>query len=431
MLSSPTERHALRRARLVRSQSGETYSVLPLTRDLAGHLADEIVQIHNDIPHVNWNAHDVVAETSRDGFTRYTDKFALSIVLLDSHGAVAGVLIAYRRNYSSVHPYEAVYVHRVSVRQDLRGIGLGTLLVRTEIGLVFSSHHDVLTVTVQTNLEHENRHVLRFYEKLGFRVWGPVRYPHKLDVLFEIDRDTFRNGDGSAHLGTGDVTVLAWDEAPVLYLSSGSSAKRTQYAHLARSYGFQLRMPPRKLSMVEPQVDGVQFEAEEELVKFPLRNSARFLDPQHRPLMVDDTMLFVEYFNSDSENWWLPGPDTKRWWAALGDEGVLRIMGSTSKRGARYVAQIGIATAKEYHAFRADVVGRISHEVSRPSSLLSGHPYTDSLYFHSIFTPDGSSCTLAEMEADEFIRFDYRRKCFERALPTLRAEARRVQERLF
>jgi inosine/xanthosine triphosphate pyrophosphatase family protein len=138
--------------------------------------------------------------------------------------------------------------------------------------------------------------------------------------------------------------------------------------------------------------------------------------------MVEDTMLFIEHFNSDyNMNPILPGPDTKRWWMALKAEGLLRVLGTSSRRSAKYVCQIGVNYGPgQYEYFRHEQPGAIAGEIQISQSAVTNFPFTNATFFHSIFIPDGSTNTIAEMDSNEFLIYDYRRECIAKAVPMLR-----------
>jgi inosine/xanthosine triphosphate pyrophosphatase family protein/ribosomal protein S18 acetylase RimI-like enzyme len=417
----------------VEDNCGEPYTVMVLSRLLAAAVAPAIVNIHNDIPHVLWTEDDLLSMESVSG-VKYENKFVLSFLLLDHKGDVAGVLIAYRRTRTRRHPFESVYIHRLAIRSDIRGRTLGQQLVQTAINAYFSNYPGLQTVTVQTNLEDSNRDVLRFYDSIGFRRWGPVHYPEKTDILFEISRaeTPYLPWFGRSEIrfrGKGIVGDAGMP--PVAFLASTSLVNKVQYSYLFQSHGIELRFVGSKLNFVEPQIDGADEYPEQQLVEFPLKNNARYLALSNKfPVVLDDTMLFIEHYNEGSP-WLLPGPDTKRWWAALGLDGILRTMEGSRRRRAKYVCQLGVAYGDGvYETYRYELAGRISDTIGG-DPYLSSHPFTDSHYFHKIFIPDGANRTLSEMEADEFFKYDYRRLCLEKAIPKIKAYSNTFDEALF
>lgn len=218
-----------------------------------------------------------------------------------------------------------------------------------------------------------------------------------------------------------EAATLAVSSLPSWYpleasFATGSAVKLGQYGWLFRSSGIKVNSTSLASRTPEPQVEGDGDTEERILVEDPLRRVARFAALRNAyPLMLEDTMLFIEYFNDDFDSHpILPGPDTKRWRSALASDGVLRIMGRTRHRRAKFVCQLGVLTSDgQYHVFRAERPGRISDGVRISSNSQQNFPYTVPHAFHEIFIPDGATETYAEMSPAQFRNFDYRSDCAE------------------
>lgn len=216
----------------------------------------------------------------------------------------------------------------------------------------------------------------------------------------------------------------------VVFFSTGSAPKLQQYRHLLGEHGLSVQ-PVRPLpSLHEPQVDGSGARAEIVLVELPLKDLARFAARDATfPLVVEDTMLFVEHFNRDWAHPMLPGPDTKRWWHALGNEGLLDLLVGSDRRQALYVCQLGVLTREgRYHSFRAEVPGRISEAPRSAPEAWAAFPRANATYFHQVFVPESANKTLAEMPPDTFRHFDYRRRAVGEAVQTLQDAARPARQ---
>jgi inosine/xanthosine triphosphate pyrophosphatase family protein len=199
-----------------------------------------------------------------------------------------------------------------------------------------------------------------------------------------------------------------------VYLSTGSPVKRGQYSFLFRAAGITTKKSTIGASPPEPQVDGQGHLDEQILVRDPLKRLARFAAKSGSyPLILEDTMLFIEHFNSDFHSSpILPGPDTKRWWNALGSSGLLELMGGSTRRSATFVCQMGVLTkGGGYSVFRSERRGRISLTERPQGPGGDFFPYVIPHNFHSIFIPEGSAKTYAEMLPGEFRSFDYRADC--------------------
>lgn len=226
--------------------------------------------------------------------------------------------------------------------------------------------------------------------------------------------------------------VSARGSRPIVYLHTSSDEKQQQYGHLFGELDLDVHPAAAVPAKREPQVDGCGVEAERILVTRPLDEVAGIVERDGLyPFVVEDTMLFIEHFNSDyAGEKILPGPDTKRWWRALGAGGVLELMGDTARRRAQYVCQIGVLLGPgDRRCFRAEVDGSIARRVHPPAS--SEDPPGDfprNTFFHSIFIPDGAAETLAALDQDAFLRHDYRRRCLAAAAAPIRTAASRLVE---
>jgi len=431
-----TPEHILLRRLSFRGRNGTAYDIVPLTRVFAEQHVDELLQLHNLIPYQDADRDTFLAPQSAKG-QEFAGKWALSLAVIQER-QIIGFLTAYLRDVTPKHPMQAAYIHRLAVRADQQVNHVGASLTACAVALYFAALPWLLTVSVQTNDESANEHVLRFYRRLGFRHVFGVDYPHKHDALFEIERAN--HAQAKYALPTwGEIVVPAFtdddiasypnifyagldDAPPRVYFITGSREKFQQYLHLARCYGFDLEHVRHTFRLTEPQVEGVGEYAEGELVAAPLKLFSRFAALEHLyPVMVEDTMLFVEHFNNDfSGNPTLPGADTKRWWHALGAEGLLRVMQHATARRARYVCQIGINSAPRiYTRHRAAVEGNIASSVRIHADAGQQFPYMNGTFFHRLFIPNGADLTLAEMLPEQFARFDYRRRCFAQAVATL------------
>lgn len=222
-----------------------------------------------------------------------------------------------------------------------------------------------------------------------------------------------------------------------VFLSTGSPVKRGQYEFLFRAAGITANESSIRVTPPEPQVDGQGYRDEEILVRDPLKRLARFAAKSGSyPLILEDTMLFVEHFNTEYDKKpILPGPDTKRWWTALGSSGLLNLMGSSNRRDATFVCQMGVLTKDgDYSVFRAERRGRIAYSERKPSNENKYFPYVIPHNFHTIFIPEGSEKTYSEMLPGEFRSHDYRAACVSLVTRFLQDQERSkpdVQSRLF
>lgn len=197
-----------------------------------------------------------------------------------------------------------------------------------------------------------------------------------------------------------------------LYFYTSSSIKFNHYKFIFHEQGIKLIQEPVKLFVLEPQIEDSSDDHLMNLVLHPLKQMARFIENEQKyPAMIEDTILQVDFFNTTGSSVKLPGADTKNWWKALGNEGILSIMGETTRRSARFVSIIGIYSGKgEYRVYQGYTDGQISMEVRESQNPPPENKVINPHFFHKIFIPDGSKKTMAEMDYIEFESFDYRRK---------------------
>lgn len=416
-------------------RDGREYLIRQLDQRYAARRLKVLTAIHKLIPYVGDDLEFLrdIDEVSPKRLYRWSTSFAV-----EHSGKTVAFLTSYVRDYSERHPFRSVYIQRMSVAKDHQRNYVGAQLVATALSLYFEAMPWLLTVTVQTNDEPKNSAVLAFYRKCGFQDRYMVDYPNKRDSLMEVER-TNSMGPGSVFGDFDNLKIAprppvlhrlpdpcddpATLESRIVFFGTTSNEKFVQYRYLLKAYGLRLQRLQHNISLTEPQIDDPGPLAESALVAGPLKLFSRFAAKNTSfPVMVEDTMLFIEHFNNHYDvRPILPGPDTKRWWMALQADGVLRVLGPSERRAAKYVCQIGVNYAPGlYEYFRHEQPGRIADEVRIAPASLSNFPYTNSTFFHSIFIPQGSSRTIAEMDSNEFLKFDYRRACLTKALPLFR-----------
>jgi len=416
-------------------RDGREYQIRQMDAEYAVKHSRALKAIHKLIPHVGSDAEFLSEIEGESGKQLYRWSISLAV---EHQGKTIAFLTSYVRDYSERHPFRSAYIHRMSVAREHQRNYVGAQLVATAVSLYFEAMPWVLTVTVQTNDEPKNAAVLEFYRRCGFRDRYTVEYANKVDSLMEFER-TNSTGPGSPFGDFENLTTAPrppvlnrlpniFESPPTLecravFFGTTSNEKFLQYRCLLKSYGLRLQRLQHKISLTEPQIDHPGPVAESALVAGPLKLFSRFAAKNTSfPVMVEDTMLFIEHFNDNyNVHPILPGPDTKRWWMALRAEGMLRVLGASPRRAAKYVCQIGINYGPgKYDYFRHEQPGEIASAIRISPPSTSNFPYTNATFFHSIFIPQGSSRTLAEMDSNELLKFDYRRACIAKALPLLR-----------
>jgi len=114
------------------------------------------------------------------------------------------------------------------------------------------------------------------------------------------------------------------------------------------------------------------------------------------PVLVEDSGIVVGAWNG------LPGPLTKLFLSAVGNEGLLRMLGGEEDRSALAVCAVAVANSGgEVHVFRGEVAG----------TLAPGPRGTGGFGYDAVFVPDGGGLTYAEL-GDEKNADSHRARAF-------------------
>lgn len=417
-----------------KDKNGESFYLSELTYSLGVENADRLVNLINTIPHINWSQQEFI-EKNED---KFRNKWELSLVVENSRHEIIGLLIAYIRKADGKHIFDSLYIHKFVISAPFQRRGIGTYVLQAYIYLAFNRIPWLFNISVQTNDEIENKGIIDFYKKNKFCEQYKIDYIAKIDILFLLTRDKFEGSDLIQLFENNnfDCTFISIShprlkikpvllESPKLFFSTSNKSKQELNKYIFNNYNFEIILLSQNIKLTEPQVDKASLIDERNLVESPLKLASRFIEKTSSiPFYVEDTMLFIEYFNKDfNENPELPGHDTKRWWRQLGDNGIVKILGSSTKRRARFVSQIGAYIGKGKYIYgRGSVEGTISMEPRISEVSLSQVPGTYPFFFHSIFIPYGSEKTLAEMNLFEFSQHDYVRKCVQNFIDNISSE---------
>lgn len=369
----------------------------------------ELLNIINIIPHINWSKSDLLSQNE----DYYGDKWNYSYVIF-KNSEIIGVLISYFRLADDKHIFDSLYLHRFAIKPEYQNLGIGTEVIKYFIQRSFEEIPWLLNISAQTNLEVSNIYVINFYKKLGFKETYNIVYPNKTDILLLLehkDYNTFKINIDKDNVNLKHPRLSVFvngytkkNVLPIIYFSSTNEKKKEIVSFIFNNYNIDVSFIKYRVELTEPQIEDV--EEESKLVSFPLKSISRFIN--NVPYTIEDTMLFVEYFNRNGRKWELPGLDTKRWFRQIGVDGLLDILGDTSRRKAVFVSQTGAyIKANDYYYGRGEIRGRIAYEKATVSKIEYGtYPY----FFHLIFIPEGSNKTLAEMNMYEYAQYDYMRK---------------------
>ena len=309
--------------------------------------SEEILRLINIIPYINWKIDDLLHQDN----DFYKNKWNYSYVVKNESSNIIGVLISYFRMSDEKHIFDSLYLHRFVIAPQYQNIGIGTEVVKYFIQRSFEEIPWLLNISVQTNDTTENCHVINFYRNLGFKDMYNVFYENKTDVLLLLEKKyhtsclstishecnlNLPHPRFNLHIHNSDqVNVL-----PIIYFSSTNEKKKEIVKFIFNNYNVDVSFVKLSVELTEPQIEEPNLEEERKLVSLPLKSVSRFINTV--PYVIEDTMLFVEFFNRNGKQWELPGLDTKRWLRQMGLDGFLDIMGDTKFRKARFVSQTGM-----------------------------------------------------------------------------------------
>lgn len=385
------------------------------SQSLCDEHSEELLNLINIIPYIHWEKQNLLSQA--EDF--YNNKWNYSYILFHEE-KIIGILIAYFRRSDDVHIFDSLYIHRLAIDPNFQKRGIGTTVLKYFVQTSFAKIPWLLNISLQTNDEISNAHVIKLYKDIGFKAMYNVYYPNKKDILFLFERrfysPFFKNIEPCSQLKLSHPRLksVVWDlhsgkylpALPVVYFSSTNKQKKEIVSFIFHNYNINVGFKTLPIELTEPQIEKADIENERKLVSFPLKNASRYIE--YTPCIIEDTMLFIEYFNRADGAWELPGLDTKRWLRQLGQDGILDLLGNTEKRSAKFVSQTGAYTKKgKYYYGRGEIFGQIAWE----KSIIKNPKYgTYPFFFHLIFIPDGADKTLAEMDMHEYAKYDYMRK---------------------
>jgi non-canonical purine NTP pyrophosphatase (RdgB/HAM1 family) len=142
-----------------------------------------------------------------------------------------------------------------------------------------------------------------------------------------------------------------------------------------------------------PEVQAVELE---EVIEAKAKSAYRMVGG--KPVMVEDTGLFIEALNG------LPGALTRWFLERLGVNGICELMAPFANKAARAKTLVGIYDGS-LRIFQGVIEGRIA---DRPRGEFE-------FGWDSLFIPEGTEATFAEMRPEEKDRISMRRRALELA----------------
>lgn len=170
-----------------------SFSAQPLTKDLARKHADQLAQLADQIPLVDYSEAEIMADGKPE--REYHGKWKRSLIILDGDNVV-GFIMGYERDGDGTdkYPQPSIYISELAVNPDYQNQGLGRHLVaqfikhNTEIGM--EQFPDTPTnFSIQTNSADFNSHVRKLYESFGFKTRAHKQYDNRKDVVMGMTPD--------------------------------------------------------------------------------------------------------------------------------------------------------------------------------------------------------------------------------------------------
>ena len=191
----------------------------------------------------------------------------------------------------------------------------------------------------------------------------------------------------------------------ILFFATGNKHKVKEAAAILA--GFQIRVRRVESPKLEIQSDDIV-----EIAKF----AADELSRRHSGIVaVEDSGLFVDSLKG------FPGSYSSYAYKAIGPGGILRLMGKSPRRRARFRAAVAVSiSGRTLKIFTGEVRGRISYSMRGDNGF----------GFDPIFIPTEADKTFGEMSAAEKNAQSHRQKAFRQLgmWLTLPAKRRRLRQ---
>ncbi len=171
-----------------------------------------------------------------------------------------------------------------------------------------------------------------------------------------------------------------------LFLITKNNYKYLEASLILRPYGIRLEQVP--LSKEEIQAESLE--------KIALHAARKAYALLKRPLVVDDSGLFVEALRG------FPGPYSSYVYKTIGYEGILALLGNSGNRRACFRTALALISPPVEKLFIGETCGIISRE-----PMGSG-----GFGFDPVFIPEGRGKTYAQMTTTEKNAISHRGKAF-------------------
>ena len=120
----------------------------------------------------------------------------------------------------------------------------------------------------------------------------------------------------------------------------------------------------------------------------------------HRPVVVDDTGLFIDSLSG------FPMAYPAFVLNTIGKGGILKLLEGVNDRGAKFVTAVGFANGVDNLTFVGEMTGTISESIIG----------SEGFGYDPIFIPEGETRTYAQLSFEEKVTISHRTKAFRKFL---------------
>jgi len=199
-------------------------------------------------------------------------------------------------------------------------------------------------------------------------------------------------------------------------LATGNKFKLAQMQYVSDYYKMKIRViPARDIFGALAKFDKIGRNPDE----VALRGAQIIFGKIKRPIVTDETFLEVDSLKK------FPGVKTIPFVKTKGRKALLAMMaGEENRKAVMKSSTVFINEKGEENIFNFELPGTIAEEERWIKGPLWVSPQEKDWggWFNAIFIPEGSKKTLAEMTAEQLIRYGYREQTFKKALDLIDKE---------
>jgi len=199
-------------------------------------------------------------------------------------------------------------------------------------------------------------------------------------------------------------------------LATGNKFKLAQMQYVSDYYKMKIRViPARDIFGALAKFDKIGRNPDE----VALRGAQIIFGKIKRPIVTEETFLEVDSLKK------FPGVKTIPFVKTKGRKALLAMMaGEENRKAVMKSSTVFINEKGEENIFNFELPGTIAEEERWIKGPLWVSPQEKDWggWFNAIFIPEGSKKTLAEMTAEQLIRYGYREQTFKKALDLIDKE---------